>query len=165
MVQKNEQEREDIKFFVRVMNTDLDGKKSLVQAMQKIKGIGFSYASMVCSVAGINPSLKAGLLSDAQITKLEYVIKDPLKYNVPAFMLNRRKDYETGNDMHLLTADVDYMVGNDIKRLKMIRCYKGMRHAFGLPVRGQRTKSNFRKNKGKVKIAIKKKADKTSGRV
>ena len=50
----------------------------------------------------------------------------------------------------MLSGDLDYTKDMDIKRMKMIKVYKGMRYAFGLPVRGQRTKSNFRKNKGKV---------------
>jgi small subunit ribosomal protein S13 len=75
---------------------------------------------------------------------------NPLKYGSPRWMLNRRNDYETGDDRHLLTGDIGFVRDNDIKRLKMIKSRRGMRHMFGLPVRGQRTKSNFRKNKGKV---------------
>ena len=54
-------------------------------------------------------------------------------------------------------GDLDFTVDNDLKRMKMIKCYRGMRHAFGLPVRGQRTKSNFRKNKGKASLGVVKK--------
>jgi len=72
-------------------------------------------------------------------------------------MLNRRKDYETGEDKHLLSSDLAFTKDNDIKMLKKIKSYKGMRHAFGLPVRGQRTRSNFRRNKGKVTGVQKKK--------
>ncbi len=65
-------------------------------------------------------------------------------------MLNRRKDVETGEDKHIVTTDINFVNDNDIKVMKMIRCYKGIRHSMGLPVRGQKTRSNFRKNKGKV---------------
>ena len=65
-------------------------------------------------------------------------------------MLNRKHDPESGQDRHLLVAELDFEKDNDIKRMKMIRSYRGLRHMFGYPVRGQRTRSNFRKNKGKV---------------
>jgi len=78
-------------------------------------------------------------------------------------MLNRRKDYEDGTDKHIILGDLKFTKDNDIKRMKKIKSNKGYRHAWGLPVRGQRTKSNFRKNKGKV-TGVKKKSGK-SGRV
>jgi small subunit ribosomal protein S13 len=70
-------------------------------------------------------------------------------------MLNRQKDYESGENMHLLGPTIKFVQDNDVRRLKKIKAYKGMRHAAGLPVRGQRTRSNFRKNKGKTVGVIK----------
>ena len=70
--------------------------------------------------------------------------------------MNRRRDYDTGEDKHLLIGTLQFSKDNDIKRLKKIKALRGMRHQKGLPVRGQRTKSNFRRNKGKV-IGVKKK--------
>ena len=69
-------------------------------------------------------------------------------------MMNRRKDLETGQDMHIITTDWDLTIDNDIKKMKKIRSYKGVRHMIGQPVRGQRTKSNFRKNKGKLSLGV-----------
>ena len=65
-------------------------------------------------------------------------------------MVNRRNDYDTGQNKHLLTGDLQFTVENDIKMMKKMKCYKGVRHILGQPVRGQRTRSNFRRNKGKV---------------
>jgi small subunit ribosomal protein S13 len=65
-------------------------------------------------------------------------------------MVNRRYDYETGQNKHLLSGDLQYTIENDIKMMKKMKCYKGVRHILGQPVRGQRTRSNFRRNKGKV---------------
>jgi small subunit ribosomal protein S13 len=73
-------------------------------------------------------------------------------------MLNRRKDYETGEDIHLLSSDLAFTQDNDIKMMKKMKSYKGMRHARGLTVRGQKTRANFRRNKGKVAGVQKKKA-------
>ena len=72
------------------------------------------------------------------------------KFGIPMWMFNRRKDRETGEDVHLLTNELVFSRENDIKRMRRIKNYTGARHSLGLPVRGQRTKSNFRPNKGKV---------------
>ncbi|MDO8517486.1 MAG: 30S ribosomal protein S13, partial [Nanoarchaeota archaeon] len=63
------------------------------------------------------------------------------------FLVNRRKDYESGENKHLYGADLDLQKEFDIKKLKKMRAYKGIRHQLGQPVRGQRTKSHFRKEK------------------
>ena len=70
-------------------------------------------------------------------------------------MLNRRKDLETGEDKHLLGTDLMIAKDNDLKLLKKTKSYIGLRHQRRLPVRGQRTQSNFR-NKRKVKKVVKK---------
>lgn len=157
-------EEKEFKYIIRVANTDLDGNKPIYHALKKIKGLSFMFASIVCHLANVDKTKKAGNLSAGEIEKLDAVIREPLKYNVPSWMLNRRKDYETGEDRHLLTGDLRFSKDNDIKRLKMIKSYKGYRHAFGLPVRGQKTKANFRKNKGKV-TGVKRKAGAKAGRM
>ncbi len=88
-----------------------------------------------------------------------------MKFGTPVWMLNRRKDLELGEDRHLITSDLTFTQDNDIKMLKKIRSYKGVRHILGQPVRGQRTKSNFRKNKGKVHLGVKVRAGAKAGRV
>ena len=70
---------------------------------------------------------------------------------------------ETSEDIHITRADLELATDADIKKLKKSKSYKGLRHQWGLPVRGQKTKSNFRKNKGKV-TGVKKKAQKKSGK-
>jgi small subunit ribosomal protein S13 len=74
-------------------------------------------------------------------------------------VLNRRIDFETGEKGHLTGSDLDLKKEFDIKRLKKIKSYKGLRHNVGLPVRGQRTKANFRRNRkksGGIKKKVKK---------
>jgi len=143
-------EQKDFKHIVRVVNTDIDGNKPIGMALRKIKGVNFMFANMVCSLAGVDKKKKTGYLLDEEVKKLDEVMKNPSKYNAPSWMFNRRKDYDDGIDKHLLTFDIGFTQDNDLKRLKKIKSYRGMRHAFGLPTRGQRTKSNFRRNKGKV---------------
>lgn len=156
--------KEEFKHLVRIVNTDLDGNKQIATALRKIKGIGCQFANAVCFLANVNKAKKTGYLSDDEMKKLDDVIKNPDKYGMPVWMFNRQKNYEDAANMHLILADLDFTKDNDIKRMKKIKCYRGMRHAFGLPVRGQRTKSNFRKSKGKV-LGVKRKAGAKAGKV
>ncbi|MDD5650977.1 MAG: 30S ribosomal protein S13, partial [Candidatus Nanoarchaeia archaeon] len=60
---------------------------------------------------------------------------------------NRRKDPETGEDQHVISTDLKMKKDFDIKMMRKMKSYKGMRHSFGLPVRGQRTRAHFRHGK------------------
>ena len=155
----------DFRYFVRIANTDLDGNKKISQALTKIKGVGFMFANMLCNIAGIDKDTKTGYMKDDRVKKIDEILNDPGKYNAPSWMLNRRKNYEDGKDYHIITGNLSFAEENDIKRMKRIRSYRGIRHGMGLPVRGQRTKSNFRKNKGKVSLGVVKRADVKPGRV
>ena len=149
---KTEQKTDQKPFnhLVRIANTDLDGNKQVAMALIKVKGVGFMFANALCKLAHINNQEKMGYLAQNKIELLDDILKNPIKYECPSWLFNRRKDYETGEDKHLLKGDLDFQKSNDIKRLRMIRSYRGSRHAAGLPTRGQKTRSNFRKNKGKV---------------
>ena len=141
---------EDTKYIVRIYNTDIEGTRNLLYGLTKIKGVSVMMANAVLSKAGINRETKIGDLKDEDVERLNDILKNPKKYEIPSWMYNRRKDYDTGEDMHLLTTDLKLMKDEDIKRMRKTKSYKGVRHGLKLPVRGQRTKSNFRKNKGKV---------------
>ncbi len=145
------------KHIVRVVNVDLPGNKSIHWALTNIKGIGINFADALCSLAQVPKEAKAGNMTEEQIKQLNDIITNPLHYGFPSWMLNRRKDFETGEDQHLITGTLAYVQDNDIKFMKKIRSYKGVRHIQGQPVRGQRTRSNFRRNKGKVVGVVKKK--------
>lgn len=142
----------EFKHIIRVANTDLKGEKGLIVALQKIKGVGYNMSHAICHASGIDKRKRAGDLSDAEEARLQDVVLHPEKHGIPTWMLNRRKDYETGEDKHLLLADFTYAVDQDKRREAKTKSYKGLRHPLNLTVRGQRTKSNFRLNKGKVTI-------------
>ena len=149
-------EEKEFKHLVRILNTDLEGNKYIVDSLRKIKGISFSFANMACRAAQIEPYKKTGNLSDEEIAKLDEVIRNADKY-APEWVLNRRKYFETGQNKHLLSSDLEFSRETDIRSLKKIRAYRGIRHEMGLPVRGQRTRSNFRRNKGRGPGVLKKK--------
>ena len=86
---------------------------------------------------------KIGYLSDAQIEKIQEII-DNVSANAPNWMLNHQKDYDTGEDIHLVGSDIDMRLRDEINIMKKIRSYRGIRHERGLRVRGQRTRANNR---------------------
>jgi len=144
----------DYKHIIRVANTDLDGSKPVSHALNKIKGVSFMFANAVCEVSDMDKQKITGKLSEADVKKLDSVLKDPLSHGIPVWMVNRRKDVESGADKHILGADLKWVKENDIKTMMKTKSYKGTRLAVGLTVRGQRTKSNFRKKKGKASLGV-----------
>ena len=159
-----EQPTQELKYFVRIANTDLDGNKSLYRALTKIKGISFIFSNAVLNITGIEKTKRTGYLTDNDVAKIDDVIKDPLKFGIPSWLFNRKRDPEDGIDRHLVGVNLALINDNDIKIMKKIKSYRGVRHSLGLPVRGQRTKSNFRRNKGKV-LGVKKKQGAKAGKV
>ncbi len=149
--------QQEIQHLVRIAKTDLKGEKAIAYALKKIKGIGYSFANLACNLANVDKTKKAGLLTEEEISKLDNIIENPIQHNIPSWLFNRRRDFDTNTDKHLLTNDLDFTKDNDIKRMRKIKCYKGIRHSTGRPVRGQRTRSNFRKNKGKVTLGVQRK--------
>lgn len=154
--QKTEQKQDNFKHIVRIANVDVPGEKQIRFALTKIKGVGINLADAVCSIANVIKTTKAGVLKDQEIESLNKIINSPLENGIPTWMANRRKDYESGVDKHIITGTLNFTKENDLKRLKKIKSLRGIRHQKGLPVRGQRTRSNFRRTKGKV-VGVKKK--------
>jgi len=165
--QMKEEKQEKVKAFgiteekreeriVRILSKDIEGKMKLYPGLTKIKGVSWAMSNAVCKILGIDKSKKIGELSEKEIKDISEFLKNP---KVPVFLVNRRFDFETGEDRHLIGIDLDLRKDFDIKRLKNIRSYRGLRHQIGLPSRGQRTKAHFRKNKSKS-VGIKKKIKK-----
>jgi small subunit ribosomal protein S13 len=150
-----EYEEGEFKYIVRLANTDLDGHSTVEYALTGIKGIGIRVGASLADCAGIPRTKKIGELTDAEVDKLEEIIRD-LQNNLPPWLLNRRRDLETGEDRHIFSTDIPLVLRDDINRLKKIRCYRGIRHEQGQKVRGQRTRSNGRT--GLTLGVIKKKA-------
>jgi small subunit ribosomal protein S13 len=134
----------DFKYIVRISNTDLNGEKNVVYGLSSIKGIGVHMATLIADQAKIDKNILIGNLNDNQIQQIQEIINNVNK-TAPGWMLNHRKDYETGQNLHFVSTDVDSRLRDEINIMKKIRSYRGIRHELGLPVRGQRTKSNGRK--------------------
>ena len=156
-MEENKPADKNFRHIVRVANTDLDGSKQIHHALNKIKGVSFMFANAVCNLSNIDRNKKTGNLTIDEVNELTDMVKNPSKYGFPTWILNRRKDYVAGADKHLIGADLKWQVENDIKLMKMIRSYKGVRHMSRLPVRGQKTKNNFRKKTGKSSLGVQRK--------
>ena len=137
---------------IRILGNDIPGEKKILVGLTQIRGVGMMFANSIINHLNIDPNSKIGYLNSEQITSIEKVIQDPQSSSFPTWFLNRRKDAETGKDLHLVTSDIAFNVRNDIEREKGVFSWRGYRHMFGLKVRGQRTRCTGRKG-GAVGVA------------
>ncbi len=144
------------KKIIRVADTNIDADKNVLRAVMEIKGVGPMFANAVANVCGFREKFIRDL-GEEEIRKLEDIMANPAKYGIPAWMLNRRGDPQTGEDRHLIVSNLDFTRTMDINEMKKWKTYKGVRHSYGLPVRGQRTRSSFRQ-KGKT-VGVKRKKE------
>jgi len=135
-------EKTPTKQFLRIFSTAVEGNLPVVRSLLKIKGIGKTFSLAMCRALKLDPKTLSGDLTDVETKKIEQFVASP---QLPTCMLNRRIDFETGKNKHLILANLKLKEENDIKRLKRIKAYKGVRHTLHLPVRGQRTRAHFRK--------------------
>jgi len=129
--------------FIRILDTDIPINKNVYVGLVRIKGISYALSHAICNYLGIDKFKKIKDLSEEEIEKLNKI--NEIIKNLPPWLLNRRRDRETGQNLHLFGSKLDLAKEFDIRRLKKIKSYRGIRHSLGLPVRGQRTKSHFRK--------------------
>jgi len=144
---------------IRVLSKDIDGGLNVYVGLTKIKGISWGLSNALCKSLNLDKKRKIGSLTKEEIDKMNDFLKNP---KMPIYLLNRRVDFETGENKHLIGSTLELQKEMDIGRLKKIKSYKGIRHAIGLPLRGQRTRSHFRRNKRKG-VGIKKKAAPAGG--
>ncbi len=119
----------------RIAGVDIPNEKRVEIALTYIYGIGRTTSNKILEKTGINPDTRAKNLTEAEVSKLREVIEHE----------------------YLVEGDLRRDTDMNIKRLIEIGCYRGVRHRKGLPVRGQRSKTNARTRKGKVKTVANKK--------
>ncbi|TKR61718.1 hypothetical protein L596_028797 [Steinernema carpocapsae] len=131
----------------RVMNTNIDGNRKVPFALTSIKGVGRRFAFVVCRKADIDIHKRAGELTEEDMEKLTTIMQNPAQYKIPTWFLNRQKDIKDGKYSQLLSTAVDNKLREDFDHLKKIRLHRGLRHFWGLRVRGQHTKTTGRKGR------------------
>jgi small subunit ribosomal protein S13 len=119
----------------RVIGIDIPDKKRLEVSLTYIYGVGRKRSNEIIKKLGLDPNMRAHSLTEDDIAKLNAVLQSE----------------------YVVEGDLRRQVQNNIKRLISIHSYRGMRHRLGLPVRGQRTRSNARTRKGKRKTVANKK--------
>jgi len=150
---KQQREEEFLESLVRIHGKDVPGNKKIYPGLTYIKGISWPISNAICKILKIDKNTKISELSKKQIEEIEAFLQKPMIYD---YLKNRQRDYETGESKHIFTNELDMVKDFDIKRMKQIKSYKGMRHALKQPVRGQRTRSHFRTTG--VAVGVKKKA-------
>jgi len=134
----------DFKYIIRIANSDVSGEERLVNALTSIRGIGPRISNAIVQKLKLNPNKLAGKLDDKNVVDIEKAIMNLNDY-APDWLLNRQKDYDTGEDIHPVSVELKMVHDEDLNRMKKVKSYKGIRHASGHKVRGQRTYSNGRK--------------------
>ena len=125
----------------RIAGIDVPDKKKILFALQYIHGIGAKFAGDILAEAKVDPDKRANEVDENQLAQINAII----------------------DANFLVEGALRRQVSQNIQRLKDIRCYRGDRHRRGLPVRGQRTKSNARTRKGRKKTVAGKKGVKAKG--
>lgn len=126
-------------------------------ALTEIKGVGRRYSNLVCKKADVdlnkrlvlshlfmkslNRDSSAGDLNSDELERLVTIIQNPTQFKIPTWFLNRQKDIVDGKNSQILSNGVDSKLREDLERLKKIRAHRGLRHYWGLRVRGQHTKT------------------------
>lgn len=139
---------------IRILGYDIPGSKNIYLGLTYIKGISWALSNAICIKLNIPRSKRISELKKEEILKIEEFLK---QLPVPDYLKNRRFDPETGETKHFYGTDLEMKKEFDIKKLIKMRSYKGIRHASGQPVRGQKTRSHFRSRKNKKTTGIKKK--------
>jgi len=137
----------EFNYIVRLHGTNVDGTKLVPYALTDVKGVGIRLARSIVKQVSLDATERLGNLSDSDVRKLDDAISDPTSVGLPTWMLNRQKDPMTGQDLHMLSSDLDLRLKDDIELMRETRSWKGERHARGLKVRGQRTKTTARKGR------------------
>ena len=132
---------------LRISNTNIDGRNKVMYALTAIKGVGRRFANIICKKADINLSKRAGELTQDEIDKLVTILQHPRQFKIPNWMLNRQKDIKDGKYSQIFSNNIDAKLRDDIERLKKIKAHRGLRHYWGLRVRGQHTKTTGRKGR------------------
>ncbi|HNQ89158.1 MAG TPA: 30S ribosomal protein S13 [Verrucomicrobiota bacterium] len=111
----------------RILGVDIPGEKRIDVALRYVYGIGPSNARAILDRAQIDPSIRAKSLTEQQLSQIVHAIQE---------------------GKYVIEGDLRREIGLNLKRLQAVKCYRGVRHLRGLPVRGQRTQTNARTRKG-----------------
>ena len=123
----------------------MDGRTKVMYALTAIKGIGRRFSNIICKKAEVDMDKRAGELKPDEIERIVAIIQNPLHFKIPNYFLNRQKDHKTGKYSQIFSNQMDQKLREDLERLKKMRAHRGLRHYWGIKVRGQHTKTTGRR--------------------
>jgi small subunit ribosomal protein S18e len=155
-----------VQFILRLLNTNVDGKQKIMYALTKIKGVGRRYSNLVCKKADVDLNKRyghclaggcqkreligipsAGEITTEELERIVTIIQNPTQYKIPEWFLNRQRDIVDGKNYQVLANSMESKLREDLERLKKIRAHRGLRHYWGLRVRGQHSKTTGRRGR------------------
>ncbi|KAJ5781914.1 uncharacterized protein N7518_010397, partial [Penicillium psychrosexuale] len=140
-------DKTNFQFILRLLNTNVDGKQKIMYALTQIKGVGRRYSNLVCKKADVDLTKRAGELTTEELERIVTILQTPTQYKIPSWFLNRQRDITDGKDTQVVSNGLDSKLREDLERLKKIRSHRGLRHYWGLRVRGQHTKTTGRRGR------------------
>ncbi|SAM05694.1 hypothetical protein [Absidia glauca] len=140
-------ERNQFQHIIRLLNTNVDGKDKIVIALTSVKGVGRRFANVACKKADVDLNKRAGELSNEELERIVTILQNPAQYKIPNWFLNRQKDIIDGKYSQVISNVLDTKMREDLERMKKIRVHRGLRHYWGLRVRGQHTKTTGRRGR------------------
>jgi small subunit ribosomal protein S18e len=138
---------DEFQHILRVLNTNIEGRHKVMFALTSIKGVGRRFSNLVLKKADVDLNKRAGQLTNEEIDRVVTIIQSPRQFKIPDYFLNRQKDHKDGKYSQLISNVLDFKMREDLDRLRKIRAHRGLRHYWGLRVRGQHTKTTGRKGR------------------
>eukprot|EP00297_Palpitomonas_bilix_P019035 CAMPEP_0113879128 /NCGR_PEP_ID=MMETSP0780_2-20120614/7064_1 /TAXON_ID=652834 /ORGANISM="Palpitomonas bilix" /LENGTH=156 /DNA_ID=CAMNT_0000865671 /DNA_START=40 /DNA_END=510 /DNA_ORIENTATION=+ /assembly_acc=CAM_ASM_000599 len=132
---------------LRVLNTNVDGKQKVPFAITAIRGVGRRFAIAAVNKAQVDKNKRAGELNPEEVDRIVEVLQKPMDFDIPKWFLNRQFDIKDGTTSQLISNALDNKYREDMERMKKMRLHRGLRHHWGLRVRGQMTKTTGRRGK------------------
>merc|ERR1711981_511833 len=135
---------EEFQHILRVQNTNIDGNVKVTHALTSIRGMGPRFTDFVLKKAEIDRSKRAGQITEEELERIQTTMLQPKNFKIPVWFLNRQRDFKDGKDSQLISNNLDNKLREDYDRMKKIRLHRGIRHWWGLRVKGQKTKTSGR---------------------
>jgi small subunit ribosomal protein S13 len=145
---KKKEESESFRGIVRIAGKDVKGEVKLKRALVRVRGISHTLAIAASHILekelSIDPNSRVGDLSEEQIEKVDKILYSLQDYDIPKYLMNRRTDFVSGNDRHVIMNDLIFENTQDVDREKKAYSWIGHRHTYGQKVRGQKTRNTGR---------------------
>ncbi|XP_050997512.1 40S ribosomal protein S18-like [Acomys russatus] len=139
---------EKFQHILRVLNTDIDGRRKIAFAITAIKAVGLRNDHVMLRKADTDLTKRTGELTEEdEVERVITILQSSRQNKIPDWFLNRQKDVKDGKYSQVLANGLDNKLREDLERLKKIRAHRGLRHFWGLRVHGQHTKTTGRRGR------------------